>query len=134
LEYNTPRLIAFFLLAALLLCALARGQETPALNPAGVYTLVSMDGKTVPCTIAHEGNAMRIQSGSFTITTNGQCFSRMVISVRDHTNIVCDTQATYTLKGAELTMIWRGAGRTKGAVTGNTFTMTNEGLAYVYQK
>lgn len=133
---HTVRILALGLLAGLLLGTLARGQETnpPALQPAGVYALVSVDGKTVPGTINHEGTAMDVQSGRFTITTNGQCFCHMVISVGDRKNMVCDTRATYTLKGVELTMQWQGAGQTTGVIAGRTFTMGNEGMAFVYRK
>jgi hypothetical protein len=135
-QNHTSRILALGLLAGLLLCTLARGQDTnpPALSPAGVYALVSVDGKTVPGTINHEGTAMDISSGSFTITTNGQCFCRMIVSVGDRKNITCDTRATYTLKGAELTMQWQGAGQTTGVIAGRTFTMGNEGMAFVYRK
>ena len=135
-ENLTARMLALGLLAGLLLCAVARGQTTnaPVVQPAGVYALVSVDGKNVPCTIDHEGTAMNVSSGSFTITTNGQCFCRMVVSVGDRKDMVCDTRATYTLKGAELTMQWQGAGRTTGVIAGRTFTMGNEGMAFVYRK
>jgi len=120
----------------LLLCLKARGQDTnpPVVKPAGVYALVSVDGKTVPCTIQHDQQAMLIQSGSFTITTNSQCLSRMIIAHGSQTNIVCDTKAAYTLKGATLDMLWQNGGRTRGVVSGNTFTMGNEGMTFVYRK
>jgi hypothetical protein len=135
---STPRFIALTLLVGLLLGTSARGHaqpaDKPAVSPAGAYMLVSVDGKTVPCTINHEGTAMDVHSGSFTITTNGQCFSLMIISHGDHKNIRCETHATYTLKGTELTMQWQNAGWTKGSVAGRTFTMTNEDMAFVYRK
>lgn len=136
LENYLPRLLALALLAALLLCLQARGQDTnaPVAKPAGVYALVSVDGKTVPCTIQHGQQAMLIESGSFTITTNRQCLSRMIITVGKQTNIVCDTKATYTLKGDSLDMLWQNGGRTQGVVAGNTFTMGNEGMTFVYRK
>jgi hypothetical protein len=138
-EKHTPRLLAIALLAGLLLATLAHGQtNTPAtgdtINPAGIYTLISVDGKTVPCVINHEGNAMHIESGAFTITTNGQCLSLMVVSVSDRKNIPINTRATYTQEGAKLTMHWQNAGMTQGTLAGPTFTMTNEGMAYVYRK
>jgi hypothetical protein len=77
---------------------------------------------------------MSIQSGTFTITADGRCDSLMVISVGSKTNISCQTQATYTLSGAELTMQWKGAGWTKGRVAGDTFTMMNEGMKLVYRR
>lgn len=137
-EDYTPRLIAIMLLAFVLLCALtrARAQTTnqTAIAPSGVYSLVSVDGKTVPCTIDHEGTAMFVQSGTFTISTNGQITSVMTISVGDRKDRRIDTHATYTLRDTELTMKWRNAGTTKGRVAGQTFTMKNEGMTYVYRK
>lgn len=134
----TPRFIALVALAILLLCALVRahGQSSqrPSTDPAGAYTLVSVDGKTVPCIINHEGTAMNVQSGTFTITTNGHITSVMVVSVGDRKNIRCETHATYKAKDSEFTMKWQNAGMTKGRLTGQTFTMTNEGMAYVYRK
>lgn len=138
-ENHTARFVALGLLAVLLLGALSRahGQtaEKAAVDPAGVYTLVSVDGKAVPCTINHEGTTtMDLQSGVFTITTNGHITSVMTVSVGDRRDIRCETHATYTRSGAELSMKWQNAGMTKGRITGNVFTMTNEGMAYIYKK
>lgn len=139
LENHTARFIALGLLAILLLGALSRAHgQTPekaVVDPAGVYTLVSVDGKTVPCPINHEGTtAMNVQSGTFTITTNGQITSVMTVSVGDRKDMRCETHATYTLAGTELTMKWQNAGMTKGRIAGQTFTMTNENMAFVYRK
>lgn len=134
----TARILALGILAALLLAALARvhGGETPkpAADPTGVYALLSVDGKTVPCTVNHDGTAMEVQSGSFTITTNKQCTSVMTVSVGDRKNVRCETRATYKQAGSELTMQWQGAGQTKGRVSGPTFAMTNEGMVFIYRK
>jgi len=132
------RSIALGLLAFLFLCALARGHAQTANQaatiPAGVYTLVSVDSKNVPCTIKHGGTTMNVQSGTFTITTNGHITSVMTVSVGDRKDVQVERTATYTAKHSELTMKWQNAGITKGHVAGQTFTMTNEGLAYVYRK
>jgi hypothetical protein len=58
----------------------------------------------------------------------------MTFSVGDRKNIRSETRATYTVKELELTMKWQNAGTTKGRIAGQTFTMTNEGMAYVYKK
>lgn len=134
----TPRIIAIAALAGLLLCALTRSHGQPAdkatVNPAGTYSLISVDGKAVPCTINHEGTDMNIHSGTFTITTNDQITSVMNISVGEQKDIRIERHATYTQNGAELTMKWQSFGMTKGRVAGQTFIMTNEGMAYIYQK
>jgi hypothetical protein len=134
----TPRFIAFVLLAALLLLGLVRGSaqtaDKPIAHPAGAYTLVSVDGKNVPCVLNHDGTTMSIESGTFTISTNGPITSVMTVSVGERKNVRIERHATYTMKKSELTMKWQNAGTTKGHLAGQTFTMTNEGKAYVYQK
>ena len=42
--------------------------------------------------------------------------------------------ATYTREGGKLSMQWEGAGSTTGTVEGNTFTMDNEGMVFVFRK
>jgi hypothetical protein len=137
-EAQTPRLPALFLLATLSLLVLAgcKSSDRTAANvdPAGVYTLISVDGKTLPCELTHGGTAMTIKSGVFTISSNGTCRSLMNLSVPQRENISREVKATYTQKGAQLTIKWDQAGTTLGQVDGNTFTMTNEGMVLLYQK
>jgi hypothetical protein len=104
------------------------------INPVGSYTLVSVDGKSVPCSLAHEGAALTIKSGVFTIKADSNCSSQITFSVPTRGDMSREVKATYTRQGAELTMQWEGAGMTMGNVNGNTFTMTNEGMVYAYRK
>ena len=46
-------------------------------NPHGIFTLVSVDGNAVPCTVNHEGAALAVKSGAFTFNADGTCMSRM---------------------------------------------------------
>lgn len=135
---HTPRIIALGVLALLLLGALTRGHaqsaNRSATDPVGLYTLSSVDGKPVPCTINHEGRVMEVLSGTFIISTNNQITSVMTVSVGDRKNIRIETHATFKLKNSELSMKWKNAGTTKGGVVGQTFTMTNEGMVYLYQR
>ena len=138
-QNNVPRIVALGLLAALLLVALngckRNAPNAPAtIDPAGVYTLVSLDGKTVPCDISHEGTSMKILSGTFTITADGTCSSAIALTLPNKRDLNKVTKATWTRQGTELTMQWEGAGTTLGTVNGRTFTMTNEGMVFVYQK
>lgn len=134
----TPRVIAFVVLTILLLCAVARGHAQGAdkttANAAGIYKLASVDGKNVPCLINHDGTSMNVHSGTLTVSTNGQVTSIMTVSVGERKNVRVERSATYTVTNAELTMKWQNAGTTKGRVAGQTFTMTNEGMAYVYRR
>lgn len=103
-------------------------------NPTGVYALVSVDGQTVPCNVTHEGVAMTVKSGIFTIQADGHCGSQITFAVPPGRDVNREVKATFTRQGAELTMQWEGAGVTMGEVNGNTFTMTNEGMVFAYRK
>jgi hypothetical protein len=138
LETFTPRIIALTLLALILLLALtgceSRSRDAEKSNPAGVYSLISVDGQSVPCKLTHEGTTMTVKSGAFTISTNGSCSSQITFSVPPRGDMSRVVNATYTSRGAELTMRWEGAGVTTGNIRGNTFTMNNEGMVFSYQK
>jgi hypothetical protein len=135
-ETYTPRILALSLLAVLMLLALTgcNATTTTIINPAGDYTLVSVDGKAVPCSLTHEGVAMVVKSGSLTINADGTCRSLSIFAVPPYPDVHRDVKATYTRQGAELTMRWQRAGMTKGQVKGNEFTMNNEGMIFFYRK
>jgi hypothetical protein len=101
------------------------------INPVGIYPLVAVDGNKVPCTVQHEGHTMTISSGSFSINADGTCSSKISLAGRD---AAIEVKATYTREGQKLTMQWQGAGTTIGTVEGDTFTMNNEGMVFVYRK
>jgi hypothetical protein len=101
------------------------------INSVGTYALVTVDGNKVPCTVQHEGHTMTVNSGSFIINADGTCSSKMFLAGRD---AAIEVKATYTREGPKLTMQWQGAGMTIGTVDGDTFTMNNEGMVFVYKK
>jgi hypothetical protein len=112
-------------------------QETkvaPGADPTGVYTLVSVNGNKVPASISHDGTALQVRSGSFTIKADGTCGTSTVFVPPSGKEVTRDVSATYTKDGSKLTMQWQGAGRTTGTIDGNTFTMDNEGMMFVYKK
>ena len=138
IETYTPRILALGLLAVLTLLAVTGcQQETPpaaAREPSGVYNLVSVDGKNVPCNVTHEGVALTVKSGSFTLNADGTCRSLSTFAVPPNPDVHRDVKATYTRQGTELTMRWEGAGMTQGNLDGDTFTMNNEGMIFSYHK
>ncbi len=103
-------------------------------NPAGAYTLVSVDGKQVPCEVEHQGHSLRVSSGSFDIDAGGTCTSKVVFAPPSGKEVTRVVKATYTQQGAKLTMRWERAGMTGGTVESNTFTMNNEGMLFQYRK
>ena len=103
-------------------------------DPAGVYTLISVNGHRVPGSISHQGVALRVRSGTFIINADGTCSSKTVFVPPSGTEVTRNVTATYTRHGSKLTMKWKGAGITVGTIQENTFTMDNEGMIFIYKK
>jgi hypothetical protein len=107
--------------------------ESKEPDPTGIYTLVEVDGNTVPTTISH-GAELRILSGTFTITADKTCKSKITFRLPSDEEFRREVDATYTQNGSKLLMKWEGAGRTEGTIKGDTFTMNNEGMLFFYKK
>ena len=110
------------------------GKPAADTSLAGTYALVSVDGKKVPGTLEHEGHSVAVKSGAFIINSDGTCSSKVVFGVPPGSDFTREVKATYTRQGSTLTMQWEGAGMTTGTVAGDTFTMNNEGMLFVYRK
>ena len=103
-------------------------------DPAGIYALVSVDGKQVPASVSHDGTTLQMRSGTFTINADGTCSTKTVFVPPSGSEVTSEASATYTREGAKLTMQWQGAGTTTGTIEGKTFTMNNEGMVLTYRK
>lgn len=126
-----PLLIGAFLLAG---CTHAKRAEAEV-DPAGIYTLVSVDGQQVPCTLQHDGREVKVESGTFTLNADGTCASHIFFRPPSASKTVeRQVKATYTREGPKLTMKWEGAGMTTGTVQGDAFTMNNEGNVLAYKR
>ncbi len=124
-----------FLIIGLIFSACAKQESLTSDSAlAGVYNLVSVDGKKIPADITHEGTTIGIRSGSFTIEAGGKCKSKTVFVPPSGNEIIREVNATYTIDGSKLTMRWENAGMTEGTLEGNTFTMNNEGMVLLYKK
>lgn len=111
--------------------------QQSAINNSGIdgaYTLISVDGKSVPASLSHGALGIEIRSGIFTINADGTCNSMIIMVPASGSELEREVSATYTLDGSTLSMQWKGAGRTEGIIEGDTFTMVNEGIPYVYRK
>jgi hypothetical protein len=96
--------------------------------------LESVNGNKVPATISHDGIALKVLSGTFTLNADGTCGTKSVFVPPGAGETTREVKATYTKAGSKLTMQWEGAGMTTGTVEGNSFTMDNEGMVFVYRK
>jgi hypothetical protein len=131
----TPAFLCFLLAAGLFLSACKQESKVAAgSDPTGVYALVSVSGNKVPATITHDGAALQVRSGTFTIKADGTCSTKTVFVPPSGSENTLEVRATYTKDGSQLTMQWQGAGRTTGTIDGNPFTMDNEGMVFVYRK
>jgi hypothetical protein len=127
--------LVFMIAAGLLLTACKQEATTGGGgNPTGVYALVSVNGMKVPANISHDGAAIEVRSGTFTIKADGTCSTKTSFVPPSGTEATREVNATYTKEGSKLTMRWQGAGMTTGTIDGNTFTMNNEGMVLVYKK
>ena len=114
-------------------CA-TQAEESRAPGIAGVYALVSVDGVEIPGTVDHDGVALELRSGLFTIRGDGSCSPRTVFVPPGGREVVREGNATYTADGPRLTMRWEGAGTTTGVVEGDLFTMDNHGMMFRYRR
>ena len=103
-------------------------------DPTGVYALATVNGSQVPASVSHEGVTLQVRSGTFTIKSDGTCSTTTIFVPPSGPEAKREVSATYTQDGPQLTMQWNGAGRTTGTIDGNTFTMDNEGMVFVYRK
>ena len=127
--------LVFLLTAGILLSACKQETKVAAVAvPTGVYTLVSVNGNKVPASVSHDGTALQVRSGSFTIKADGTCGTTTVFVPPSGKEATREVSATYTKEGSKLTMQWQGAGMTTGTIDGNTFTMDNVGMLFVYKK
>jgi len=93
-----------------------------------------VNANSVPYTFTTEGVSITIKKGLFTINSDGTCIRNITLASPNKPEISNDVKATYTLAGSTLTMNWERAGIMTGTVTGNTFTMDDRGMVFVFQK
>jgi hypothetical protein len=135
LQLTIPLKLCFLLAAGLVMTACMK--QKSALKDAdfaGVYALASVNGNPVPANITHEGAALQVRSGTFTINADGTCSTKTVFIPPSGTEVAREVSATYTKDGSRLAMQWKDAGKTVGNIQGNIFTMDNEGMVFVYRK
>jgi hypothetical protein len=103
-------------------------------DPAGTYTLLSIDGNKLPWTPPHEGGAPEVRSSTFTLNADGTFNSTMSYGMPSGVSSSRKFSGTYARTGDRLDFQWNGAGRTSAAYEGDSFTMTNEGVAFAYTR
>ncbi len=130
-------LLGISYLAVTFLWTLDRDESVGQPATSTTYNLVSIDGLQLPCSPMHEGGRVpEIAGGSLTVRSNGTFSGTLRFS---NPNIVVPggdgkNPGTYTREGNTLIMEHPGAGYTQATIEGDTLTMYNEGMLFVYQR
>ncbi len=127
-------LLAMAFAGLLLAGCTSQRSSTKDSNARGTYTLISVDGKKTPCTAVHQGANLKIESGVFTMKSDGNCSSVILFVPPSGTAVSKEVSGSYSQNGSSLEFRWKGAGTTKGTVDGDTFTMNNEGMVFAYKR
>jgi len=77
---------------------------------------------------------MQVLSGTFIITADATCISKTTFTSPRGDEVSREVTAKYKIEESTLTMKWKDAGTTVGAVDGDTFTMDNVGMIFKYRK
>ena len=100
----------------------------------GTYLLVTIDGRELPYTPAHQGGAPQVVSSTLTLDAGGTFRMSMSYATTPGNSISRDFGGTYTQEGTVLSMLWKGAGKTTATLEGSTLTLNNEGILFAYRK
>jgi hypothetical protein len=134
-KFNTVFIICFLAVIGLLMLSCAKQEiASDTADFAGDYTLISINGNSIPGNLTHQGMEMSVLSGSFIINSDGTCSSKTVFVPPSGGEVIREVAATYTRDGSKLTMQWEGAGMTVGIIQDGSFVMDNEGMEFLYKK
>ena len=102
---------------------------------AGTYTLATVDGHAVPYAPMHGGQqAPEVAGGSLTLNTDGTFSSEMRFTNPEIRVMGGSSKGNFVLERDEYVLSWEGAGKTLVQIDGDTLTMNNEGMLFVYKK
>ncbi len=124
------RLALFVVAIVLAACTPAPGAD----DITGTYTLVSVEGNPLPYNPAHEVGAPEIMSSTLALASDSTFQITITFATSPGNPVSRDMKGTYSLDEGALSFDWEGAGITPATHEGDTITILNEGLSFVYQK
>ena len=101
----------------------------------GTYALVSLNGMTLPATVAEGGMQMVVRSGSMTLKQGGTFTSD--ISFRPATDSTWHSNpltGTYRRQGNTLLCSYSNGGAATATLAADTLRYTNEGIVFQFLK
>ncbi len=114
--------------------AVSTGEWSNGNDPAGVYTLFTVDGSELPATVSHGDAKIMLHSGTFIINADKTCVSKTVFGSPSGDKVTRQVKGAYTQNGSTLNVKWQGAGVTQVTIKGDTLIMSNEGMMFIYKK
>jgi hypothetical protein len=105
---------------------------------AGTWVLQTANGSALPFVYSQQGaNKAEVVSDIATVDTHGAYTQitqiRLTINGQVTTQSVSDA-GTYTLNGTAIVLRSNDGSSVTGSVSGNTFTLAIDGVAYIYKK
>ena len=132
------RHFVLFALAVCLGCGSDSSTSPTGSSIAGTWALQTVNGSPLPFTLAQQGtNKTEVLSDIATADSHGAYTD--ITTIRITINGVASTQSipdagTYTLNGTALVLRSNDGSSLTGSLSGNTFTVSADGFAYVYKK
>ncbi len=123
----------------LLTCTACGGKSPAAVTPAGdevgSYALVSLNGATLPATVAEGGMQMVVRSGGLTLQAGGTLVSD--VSFRAATDSIWRSNpltGTYRRQGNTLVFSYSNGGSVPATLDGKELRFDNEGVTWLFRK
>jgi hypothetical protein len=98
------------------------------------YQLIAVNSAAIPATISHDNATIKVHSGDFIIRADGTCSTTSVFSRLSGGKVTRKVHGSFTRKGSKLEIQWQGAGATTGTIDGETFSMNNHGIIFMYSR
>jgi lipocalin-like protein len=133
------RLLSLTLALALIACGDDDSTSAPTnASVAGTWNLQTVNGSALPFTLSAASPKIELLSSSVNVTANGTWTSttQTRTTIGTQATTASSTQSgTYTLSGSAVSIrSTDGTTVQAGTVSGNTLTLAQTGLTFVYQK
>jgi hypothetical protein len=133
------RLLSLTLALALIACGDDDSTSVPTnASVAGTWNLQTVNGSALPFTLSASSPKIELLSSSVNVTANGTWTSttQTRTTIGTQATTASSTQSgTYTLSGSAVSIrSTDGTTVQAGSVSGNTLTLAQTGLTFVYQK
>ena len=133
------RLLSLALALAIVGCGSDSSSEPTTASVAGTWSLQSVNGGALPFILSASNPKIELLSNVVNVSANGTWTSttqtRTTIGTQAPTTASSTQSGTYTLSGSAVSIrSTDGSTVQAGTVSGNTLTLAQTGLVFIYQK